>query len=117
MACRWFSPGSQVSSTNSIDRHDTTEILLNVELNTTTLIITLIDIDIKMTFCEIDNWLVKFLNIQRQIIHEYRVFMTSCQKDVYVPIKQHDTIKQKQKTNNGKRTEITINTDKNTREI
>jgi len=31
---RWFSPGSPVSSTNKTDRHDMTEILLKVELNT-----------------------------------------------------------------------------------
>ena len=31
---RWFSPGSSVSSTNTTDRHDLTEILLKVALNT-----------------------------------------------------------------------------------
>jgi hypothetical protein len=31
---RWFSPGTPVSSTNKIDRHDITEILLKVALNT-----------------------------------------------------------------------------------
>jgi hypothetical protein len=31
---RWFSPGSPVSSTNKTDRHDITEILLKVTLNT-----------------------------------------------------------------------------------
>jgi hypothetical protein len=31
---RWFSPGPPVSSTNKIDRHDITEILLKVVLNT-----------------------------------------------------------------------------------
>jgi hypothetical protein len=31
---RWFSPGTTVSSTNKIDRHDITEILLTVALNT-----------------------------------------------------------------------------------
>ena len=31
---QWFSPGTLVSSTNKTDRHDTTEILLKVELNT-----------------------------------------------------------------------------------
>ena len=30
---RWFSPGTQVSSTNKTDRHDLTEILLKVALN------------------------------------------------------------------------------------
>jgi precorrin-6B methylase 2 len=34
---RWFSPGSPVSSTNKTDRHDITEILLKVALNTTTI--------------------------------------------------------------------------------
>ena len=31
---RWFSPSSPVSSTNNADRHDMTEILLKVTLNT-----------------------------------------------------------------------------------
>ena len=31
---RWFSPGPLVSSTNTTDRHDITEILLEVALNT-----------------------------------------------------------------------------------
>ena len=31
---RWFSPGTPVSSTNKIDRHEITEILLKVALNT-----------------------------------------------------------------------------------
>ena len=31
---RWFSPGPPVSSTNKTDRHDITEILLKVTLNT-----------------------------------------------------------------------------------
>ena len=30
----WFSPGRPVSSTNKTDRHDITEILLKVALNT-----------------------------------------------------------------------------------
>ena len=33
-ADRWFSPGTSVSSTNKTDRHDITEILLKVVLNT-----------------------------------------------------------------------------------
>jgi hypothetical protein len=31
---RWFSPGIPVSSTNKTDRHDITQILLKVALNT-----------------------------------------------------------------------------------
>jgi hypothetical protein len=31
---RWYSPGTPVSSTNKTDRHDITEILLKVALNT-----------------------------------------------------------------------------------
>ena len=38
-AGRWFSPGTPVSSTNTTDLHDITEILLTVALNTITLII------------------------------------------------------------------------------
>jgi hypothetical protein len=33
---RWFSPGTPVSSTNKTDRHELTEILLKVALNTIT---------------------------------------------------------------------------------
>ena len=32
--CQWFSPSAPVSSTNKTDRHDITEILLKVALNT-----------------------------------------------------------------------------------
>ena len=35
-ADRWLSPGIPVSSTNKTDRHDITEILLKVALNTIT---------------------------------------------------------------------------------
>ena len=34
MPVRWFSPGIPVSSTNKTDRHNITEILLKVALNT-----------------------------------------------------------------------------------
>ena len=34
VAGQWFSPGTSVSSTNKTDRHDITEILLKVTLNT-----------------------------------------------------------------------------------
>jgi len=36
VAGQWFSPGTPVSSTNKTDRHDITEILLKVALNTLT---------------------------------------------------------------------------------
>jgi len=36
-ADRWLSPGTPVSSTNPIYRHDTAELVLKVALNTTTL--------------------------------------------------------------------------------
>ena len=36
MAGRWFSPGTPMSFTNITDRHDITEILLKVVLNTIT---------------------------------------------------------------------------------
>ena len=39
--CMWFSP---VSSTNKTDRHDITEILLKVALNTTTLTGAVVDV-------------------------------------------------------------------------
>jgi hypothetical protein len=39
-AGRWFSPGTLVSFTNKTDRHDITELLLKVALNTITLTLT-----------------------------------------------------------------------------
>jgi hypothetical protein len=36
-AGRWFFPGTPVSSTNKTDRHEITEILLKVALNTITI--------------------------------------------------------------------------------
>ena len=39
---RCFSPGTPVSSTNKIDRHDITEIVLIVTLNTITLTLTVV---------------------------------------------------------------------------
>jgi hypothetical protein len=39
---KWFSPGTSVSSTNKNGRHDITEILLKVALNTITLTLTLV---------------------------------------------------------------------------
>ena len=41
MTGRLFSPGNSVSSINRTDRHDITEILLKVALNTITLTLTL----------------------------------------------------------------------------
>ncbi len=37
MVGHWFSPGTQISSTNKTNCHDITEILLKVALNTITL--------------------------------------------------------------------------------
>jgi hypothetical protein len=41
-AGRWFSPGTPDSSKNKTDRHDITDILLKVPLNTITLALSLI---------------------------------------------------------------------------
>jgi len=46
-AGRWFSLGTLVSSTNKIDRHDITEILLKVALNTTTVTLNIL----MLVFC------------------------------------------------------------------
>ena len=42
MTCRWFSPGTSVTSTNKTDCHDITEILLKVALNAITLTLHLV---------------------------------------------------------------------------
>jgi hypothetical protein len=39
-AGRWFSPGIPISSTNKIDTHDITKILLKLALNANTLTVT-----------------------------------------------------------------------------
>ena len=46
---RWFSPGTLVSSTNKIDRHNITDILLKMTLNTITLIHSTINVDDTVT--------------------------------------------------------------------
>jgi hypothetical protein len=50
---RWFSPGTPVSSTNKTDRHDMTEILLKVALNTIHLAITLQNVLMLFTYVDI----------------------------------------------------------------
>ena len=55
-AGRWFSAGASFSSTNKIDRHDITEILLKVALNTITL--TLFN-----TVMALTDWLVVELSL------------------------------------------------------
>jgi hypothetical protein len=50
---RWFSPGTPVSSTNKTDRHDMTEILLNVALNTIHLTITLQNVLMLFTYVDV----------------------------------------------------------------
>jgi hypothetical protein len=39
-AGQWFSPGTPISSTNKLNRHDLAEILLKVALNTITITLT-----------------------------------------------------------------------------
>ena len=39
---RWFSPGTQVTSTNKTDRHDITEILLKMALDSINITISLL---------------------------------------------------------------------------
>jgi len=57
MAGRWFSPGTSVSSTNKTDRHDITEILLKVALNTITLtpeyILTVLNFNFVILYCNL----------------------------------------------------------------
>ena len=86
MASRWFSPGTSVFSTNKTDRHDITEILLKMALNTITLTIyynykivyiyvlamrkiaSLLSLDGKHdTCCCPNNRLIHVRNIEREI--------------------------------------------------
>ena len=61
---RWFSPGTPVSSTNKTDRHDITEILLKVALNT-----------IKQT-----NYQNVFIDIKTRISSYWKNLITDCQQ-------------------------------------
>jgi hypothetical protein len=61
---RWFSPGTPVSSTNKTDRHDITEILLKVALNT-----------IKQT-----NYQNVFIDIKTRISSYWINLITDCQQ-------------------------------------
>jgi hypothetical protein len=53
---QWFSLGSPASSTNKTDRHDITEILLKVALNTSKQ--TNNQIEYASQTCTINNWFV-----------------------------------------------------------
>jgi len=55
---RWFSPGTLVSFTNKTDRHDITEILLKVALNTITLTPNVDQLCLMVTHMY-DVWLLK----------------------------------------------------------
>ena len=54
VAGRWFSPGTTVSSTNKADRHDITDILLKVALNTMNINQTWIHV--LLVFSTVVNW-------------------------------------------------------------
>jgi len=47
-AGRWFSPGTPVSSTNKTDRHNITDMLLKVALNTITLTLLYVILDVNL---------------------------------------------------------------------
>ena len=63
---RWFSPGTPVSSTNKTDRHNITEILLKVALNTTINNIALL---IRSCWSKINT-----SNVKTRVVNEIRVF-------------------------------------------
>ena len=60
---RWFSPSTPVSSTNKTDRHDITEILLKVALNTTSPQnppIKDVKVDVRFIMSRVSNMLLTF---------------------------------------------------------
>jgi hypothetical protein len=61
-ACRWFSP---VSSTNKIDRHDITEVLLKVSLNIIILTLTSESTPISLTLHYSDTYLITHHNTSK----------------------------------------------------
>jgi hypothetical protein len=66
-AGRWFSPGTPDTSTNKTDRHDITEILLKVALNTISL---LKSNQIKLLLPLINTVILSNLNLeQSRILH------------------------------------------------
>jgi len=63
----WFYPGTSVFSTNKTDRHDITEILLKVALNTITLILTIYTCQL---FC-FKTFI--FITVQHQILSQHQL--------------------------------------------
>ena len=92
VAGRWFSPGSPISSTNKTDRHDITEILLKVALNTIKQTIT--EIDLFLFFQIVKNFNIKsaflsnqsFVNVVCRLLNAAKVETnTSFNHRVYWP--------------------------------
>jgi hypothetical protein len=67
IAGQWFSPDPPVSSTNKIDRHDITEILLKVALNTIT-----------NTFLYISMHKTKLVNDYNVLLHVHVLYIHTC---------------------------------------
>ena len=70
----WFSPSTPVSSTNKTDRHDITEILLKVALNTINLNPT--------SICE-------FLTTLKLMLYKYMyqlIILTCFERDFWIPL-------------------------------
>ena len=74
--CQWFSPSTLVSSTNKTDRHDITEILLKVVLNTITLILktnyTLLNLE-SCALRETLFQLIKWVTFKQLILKIYEI--------------------------------------------
>jgi len=68
-AGRWFSPGIPVSSTNKTDRHDITEMLLKVALNTIKLTNQLC-----MSPCYVDKWSNWVIGVWHHFQHYFNYF-------------------------------------------
>jgi hypothetical protein len=78
VARRWLSPGTPVYSTNKSDRHDITEILLKVALNTITLNLTLLlkSFFYQMKFLLVSDWpvnITKRLDDITSVCHSFTV--------------------------------------------
>ena len=76
---RWFSPGTPVSSTNKTDRHDITNILFKVTLNTANLTLTRKQNQPTFTLYwkQCYHWINPFINNTKYILLQksYRIFM------------------------------------------
>ena len=92
----WFSPDTPVSFTNKTDRHDITEILIKVALNTIALTLTLSDLWKVCGFLRTPRFpspIKKSIALKVQILTAHLYLLTKCFKWLHVSSYVHVFIK------------------------